>query len=71
MGAILEDSKGNFWIGTAGDGLQMPGSFVFHRGEIIAASRARSASDLPDLPGLFQTADRFLAAGDQTRPTTP
>jgi len=38
----------------AGDGLQMPGVFVFHHGAIVAAQRARSASDLPDLPGLFE-----------------
>ena len=42
----------------AGDGLQMPGAFVFHRGEITAAQRARSAADLPDLPALFGTANR-------------
>lgn len=39
----------------AGDGLQMPGAFLFHRGEIIAAQPAHSASDLPDLPQLFKT----------------
>ncbi len=38
----------------AGDGLQMPGAFLFRDGEIIASQRARSAADLPDLPGLFQ-----------------
>lgn len=38
----------------AGNGLQMPGAFVFHKGEIIAAQRARTAADLPDLPLLFQ-----------------
>ena len=38
----------------AGNGLQMPGAFVFHQGEIIAAQRARTAADLPDLPGLFE-----------------
>ena len=38
----------------AGDGMQMPGAFVFHRGRIIAAQRAASASDLPDLPSLFR-----------------
>ncbi len=38
----------------AGNGLQMPGAFVFHRGEIIAAQRARTAADLPDLPRLFE-----------------
>jgi len=37
----------------AGDGLQMPGAFLFKNGEIISAQRARSASDLPDLPALF------------------
>lgn len=39
----------------AGDGLQMPGAFLFHRGEIISAQPASSASDLPDLPQLFKT----------------
>ena len=38
----------------AGNGLQMPGTFLFRNGEIIAAQRARSAADLPDLPGLFE-----------------
>lgn len=37
----------------AGNGLQMPGAFLFHRGEIIAAQRAETAADLPDLPRLF------------------
>ena len=38
----------------AGDGLQLPGAFLFHRGEIIAAQRARSQADLPDLKSLFE-----------------
>jgi hypothetical protein len=38
----------------AGDGLQMPGAFLFRDGEIVSSQRARSASDLPDLPGLFR-----------------
>lgn len=38
----------------AGNGLQMPGAFVFHRGAIIAAQRARTAAELPDLPRLFE-----------------
>ena len=38
----------------AGDGLQMPGAFLFLDGKIISSQRAHSASDLPDLPGLFQ-----------------
>lgn len=37
----------------AGDGLQMPGAFLFHHGKIIAAQRAKYASDMPDLPRLF------------------
>ena len=41
----------------AGDGRQMPGAFLFHRGEIIASQRAKSASDLPDLPRLFDVID--------------
>ena len=38
----------------AGDGLQMPGAFLFRDGQIVASQRARSAADLPDLPGLFR-----------------
>lgn len=38
----------------AGDGLQMPGAFLFRDGKIISSQRAHSASDLPDLPELFQ-----------------
>lgn len=37
----------------AGDGLQMPGTFLFQSGRIISAQRAASASDLPDIPALF------------------
>jgi hypothetical protein len=38
----------------AGDGLQMPGAFLFRNGRVIAAQRAQSAADLPDLPQLFK-----------------
>lgn len=38
----------------AGDGLQMPGAFLFHRQQILASQRAQSAADLPDLSGLFR-----------------
>ncbi|NJR42304.1 MAG: hypothetical protein HC767_06235 [Akkermansiaceae bacterium] len=38
----------------AGDGLQMPGVFLFRDGEIISSQRAHSAADLPDLPRLFE-----------------
>jgi hypothetical protein len=47
----------------AGDGLQMPGAFLFRDGEIVAAQRAKSASDMPDIPGLF--------AALQDAPSTP
>ncbi len=40
----------------AGDGLQMPGAFVFHQGKIIHSQPARSAADLPDLAALFNRA---------------
>lgn len=39
----------------AGDGLQMPGAFVFHKGRLIASQPARTAADLPNLAGLFET----------------
>ncbi len=38
----------------AGDGLQLPGAFLFRDGEIVRAQRARTQADLPDLPGLFK-----------------
>ena len=38
----------------AGNGLHMPGAFVFHQGEIVASQRARTAADLPDLARLFE-----------------
>jgi hypothetical protein len=38
----------------AGDGLQMPGVFVFHQGKIIASQPAQTAADLPDLSALFK-----------------
>ncbi len=37
----------------AGDGLQMPGAFLYRAEKIVAAQPAKSASDLPDLPRLF------------------
>jgi hypothetical protein len=37
----------------AGDGLQMPGAFLYRNGEIIASQPAHSASDLPNLADLF------------------
>lgn len=37
----------------AGDGMQMPGVFLFRDGKVLAAQRARTAADMPDLPALF------------------
>ncbi|MFM2220973.1 MAG: hypothetical protein RLZZ553_721 [Verrucomicrobiota bacterium] len=37
----------------AGDGLQMPGVFLFYRGGIVAAQPAKNAADMPDLDLLF------------------
>jgi len=42
----------------AGDGRQMPGVFLYHHDRVLAAQRARSASDLPDLPRLFDSLAR-------------
>ncbi|MBC7980354.1 MAG: hypothetical protein H7Y36_07300, partial [Armatimonadetes bacterium] len=39
----------------AGDGLQMPGAFVFHNGRIISSQPAHSAADLPNLSALFKS----------------
>ncbi len=49
----------------AGDGLQMPGAFLFHRGEIIASQRAQSAADLPDLTGLFHDLPAIAEVGQK------
>jgi hypothetical protein len=38
----------------AGDGLQMPGAFLFYQNTIISAQPAHSAADLPDLEKLFE-----------------
>ena len=40
----------------AGDGLQMPGAFVFQDGKVTSAQPAHSAADLPDLASLFERA---------------
>ncbi len=37
----------------AGDGLQMPGAFLFRDGRVLSTQRAHSAAELPNLPGLF------------------
>lgn len=38
----------------AGDGLQLPGAFVYRNGRILSAQRARTQADLPNLPELFK-----------------
>jgi hypothetical protein len=40
----------------AGDGLQMPGAFVFQNERIVSSQPAHSAADLPDLAALFDHA---------------
>lgn len=40
--------------GTVGDGLQMPGAFLFRDGQILSAQPARSAAYLPDVERLFE-----------------
>ncbi len=55
----------------AGDGLQMPGAFIFHHGKIVAAQRARSASDLPDLAALFEAAGMHDPPEPQPGPKSP
>lgn len=48
----------------AGDGLQMPGAFVFHQGKVIASQPAQSAADLPNLEALFAgKADLIITEG--------
>jgi hypothetical protein len=42
----------------AGDGLQMPGAFLFYQGEIVASQPAQTAADLPDLASLFKQASK-------------
>lgn len=37
----------------AGDGMQMPGAFLFRDGKVLTTQRAHSAAELPDLPALF------------------
>ena len=38
----------------AGDGLQMPGAFLLRDSAVISRQPAHTASDLPDLPRLFE-----------------
>ena len=48
----------------AGDGLQMPGAFLLRNSRVISSQPAHSASDLPDLPRLFEGL-RAPAAGER------
>jgi hypothetical protein len=36
-----------------GDGLQMPGAFLFRDGKIYEEQKAQSAADLPNVEALF------------------
>lgn len=53
MNGVLALFKGCGVGHLAGDSFQMPGAFVFHRGEIVSEQRGEDASSLPDLPSLF------------------
>ncbi len=50
----------------AGDGLQMPGAFVFHQGKIIASQPAQSAADLPNLEALFAASPDLVKTAPQS-----
>ncbi|MBC8126712.1 MAG: hypothetical protein H8M99_06155 [Gloeobacteraceae cyanobacterium ES-bin-144] len=58
--ALISIFKGCGIGRIAGDERQMPGIFLYHKRNIIASQRAKSASDLPDLNALF----RFLPQAD-------
>jgi hypothetical protein len=60
--AMLSLFKGCGVGHLAGDGRQMPGAFLFHQGRIVASQRAKSASDLPDLPDLFKSLQHLQAS---------
>jgi hypothetical protein len=55
----------------AGDGRQMPGVFLFHQGQIVAAQRAKSAADLPDLERLFNSLPHSLPSASRAAPDVP
>ncbi len=50
----------------AGDGLQMPGAFLLSDSAVISRQPARTASDLPDLPRLFEGMNPAAGAGKVT-----
>ncbi|MFC0018550.1 AhpC/TSA family protein [Roseibacillus persicicus] len=52
----------------AGDGLQMPGAFLYRDGAIRSAQPARTASDLPDLPKLFNQSKADGSRIDESGP---
>ncbi len=55
----------------AGDGRQMPGVFLFHQGGIVAAQRAKSAADLPDLGRLFNSLPHLEPSANGATPEVP
>jgi hypothetical protein len=55
----------------AGNGLQMPGAFAFRHSRIIASQRAKSAADLPDIPGLFRELETEPSHARDTPTQTP
>lgn len=50
--AILALFRGHGVGMLEGDGFQLPGTFLIHRGEIVRAHPAKDAADQPDLTGM-------------------
>jgi len=55
------------WVGRLqGDGLQLPGAFLVHRGEVLRAFRHRDAADRPDYCAMSQPLAQATGAGPRT-----
>ncbi len=52
---IVAGLRGHWPGRLAGDGFQMPGAFLIHRGRLVRSFRHRTAADRPDYPGLCNT----------------
>jgi hypothetical protein len=47
---------GGHWVGQLqGDGFQMPGTFVLHKGQIVQAFRNRTSADRPDYTAIAES----------------
>ena len=52
-----------------GDGFRMPGSFVVHRGRVVAAHRAESAADRPEYDRIASEACALVPDEDALQTT--